>query len=156
MWNGRIIVECDLFQLLFLSSHSQWVRSLHTLNKYLVSLSLNCLTWIKCFCVAFHKLPTISWVNVGPFLLKELVYLSQVCKASFLAQAFFEFCPHIFYMIEVRALWWPFQYLDLLSLNNFATTLELCLGSLSSWKTHVRQSFNFLTDVLRCCFNTST
>ena len=25
------------------------------------------------FCVAFHKLPTISWVNFGPFLLTELV-----------------------------------------------------------------------------------
>ena len=26
------------------------------------------------FWVAFHKLPTISWVNLGPFLLTELVY----------------------------------------------------------------------------------
>ena len=26
------------------------------------------------FWVAFHKLPTISWVNFGPFLLSELVY----------------------------------------------------------------------------------
>ena len=25
------------------------------------------------FLVAFHKLPTISWVNFGPFLLTELV-----------------------------------------------------------------------------------
>ena len=31
-WNVRIIVENDLFELLFLSSHSQWVRSLHTLK----------------------------------------------------------------------------------------------------------------------------
>ena len=36
----------------------------------------------------------------------------------------------------------------LLSLSHFATTLEVCLGSLSIWKTHLRPSFNFLTDVL--------
>ena len=35
-------------------------------------------------------------------------------------------------------------------------TMEVCLGSLSIWKTHLRPSFNFLTDVLRCCFNIST
>ncbi|CDQ85019.1 unnamed protein product [Oncorhynchus mykiss] len=46
--------------------------------------------------------------------------------------------------------------LILLSLSHFATTLEVCLGSLSIWKTHLRPSFNFLTDVLRCCFNIST
>uniref|UniRef100_A0A4W5MQY3 Leishmanolysin-like peptidase n=1 Tax=Hucho hucho TaxID=62062 RepID=A0A4W5MQY3_9TELE len=40
--------------------------------------------------------------------------------------------------------------LTLLSLSHFATTLEVCLGSLSIWKTHLRPSFNFLTDVLRC------
>uniref|UniRef100_A0A4W5PI58 Uncharacterized protein n=1 Tax=Hucho hucho TaxID=62062 RepID=A0A4W5PI58_9TELE len=39
---------------------------------------------------------------------------------------------------------------------HFATTLEECLGSLSIWKTHLRPSFNFLTDVLRCCFIIST
>ena len=38
--------------------------------------------------------------------------------------------------------------LTLLSLSHFATTLEVCLGSLSIWKTHLRPSFNFLTDVL--------
>uniref|UniRef100_A0A8C7U0Y1 Uncharacterized protein n=1 Tax=Oncorhynchus mykiss TaxID=8022 RepID=A0A8C7U0Y1_ONCMY len=31
------------------------------------------LTWLKCFRVAFHKLPTITRVNFGPFLLTELV-----------------------------------------------------------------------------------
>jgi hypothetical protein len=36
----------------------------------------------------------------------------------------------------------------LLSLNHFATTLEVCLGSLSIWKTHLQPSFNFQTDVL--------
>ncbi|CDQ60252.1 unnamed protein product [Oncorhynchus mykiss] len=39
--------------------------------------------------------------------------------------------------------------LTLLSLSHFATTLEVCLASLSIWKTHLRPSFNFLTDVLR-------
>ena len=46
--------------------------------------------------------------------------------------------------------------LTLLSLIHFATTLEICLGSLSIWKTHLRSSFNFLTDYLRCCYNIST
>ena len=36
----------------------------------------------------------------------------------------------------------------LLSLSHFATILQVCLGSLSIWKTHLRSSFNFLTDVL--------
>ena len=44
----------------------------------------------------------------------------------------------------------------LLSLSHFVTTLEVCLGSLSIWKTNLRPSFNFLTDILRCCFNIST
>ena len=35
-----------------------------------------------------------------------------------------------------------------LSLSHFATNLEVCLDSLSIWKTHLRQSFNFLTDIL--------
>ena len=38
--------------------------------------------------------------------------------------------------------------LTLLSLSHFSTTLQICLGSLSIWKTHLRPSFNFLTDVL--------
>ena len=46
--------------------------------------------------------------------------------------------------------------LTLMSLSHFATTLEVCLGSLSIWKVHLQPSFNFLTDVLRCCFNIST
>ena len=44
--------------------------------------------------------------------------------------------------------------LTLLSLRHFVTTLEVCLGSMSIWKTYLWPSFNFLTDVLRCCFNT--
>ena len=46
--------------------------------------------------------------------------------------------------------------LTLLSLSHFATTLEAFLRSLSILKTHLRPGFNFLTDVLRCCFNKST
>ena len=59
----------------------------------------------------------------------------------------FHFCPQIFYRNEVRALWWPLQTSTLLSLSHFATSLEVCLGSLSIWKTHLWPSFNFLTDV---------
>ena len=62
----------------------------------------------------------------------------------------------MFYGIEVTALWWPLQYLDFVVLSHFATTLEVCLGSLSIWKTNLRPSFNFQTDVLRWCFNIST
>ena len=36
--------------------------------------------------------------------------------------------------------------LTLLSLSHFATTLDVCLVSLSIWKTHLRPSFNFLPD----------
>ena len=32
------------------------------------------------FWVAFHKLPTINWVNFVPFLMTELLELSQVCR----------------------------------------------------------------------------
>jgi hypothetical protein len=39
---------------------------------------------------------------------------------------------------------------------NWKYALEVCLGSLSIWKSHLRPSFNILTDVLRCCFNIST
>ena len=38
--------------------------------------------------------------------------------------------------------------LTFLCLSHFATTLEVGLGSLSIWKTHLRPSFNFQTDVL--------
>ncbi|CDQ59839.1 unnamed protein product [Oncorhynchus mykiss] len=38
--------------------------------------------------------------------------------------------------------------LTLLSLSHFSTALEVCFGSLSIWMTHLRPSFNFLTDTL--------
>ena len=41
--------ENDLFQVLFLWPHSQWVGSLHSIYLSLVALPLNCLTWVKCF-----------------------------------------------------------------------------------------------------------
>ena len=72
--------ENDLFPLLFILSHSQWVRRIHTLNQYLVVFVFKLFNLGQTFCVAFHKLPTISWVNFVPFLLTELVYLSQVCR----------------------------------------------------------------------------
>ncbi|CDQ81141.1 unnamed protein product [Oncorhynchus mykiss] len=40
--------------------------------------------------------------------------------------------------------------------DHFAKTLDVCLGSLHIWKTHLQPSLNFLTDVLRGCFNIST
>ena len=49
-----------------------------------------------------------------------------------------------------------YSTLTLLSLNHLVPTLEVCLGSLSILKTHLRPSLNFLTDVLRCCFSIST
>ena len=38
--------------------------------------------------------------------------------------------------------------LTLLSLSHFATTLEVCLGSLLIWKTHLLPSFNWCLDML--------
>ena len=38
--------------------------------------------------------------------------------------------------------------LTLLSLSHFATTLEVCLGSLSIWKTRLRPSFNWCLEML--------
>ena len=116
------------------------------------SIALNNLNLGQMFRVAFHKLPTVSWVDFGPFLLTELVKLSQVCRTP---------CSHtIFSVLPTNSLCdWGQGHsntLTLLSLSHFPTTLEVCLGSLSIWKTHLRTSFNFLTDVLRCCFNIST
>ena len=43
--------------------------------------------------------------------------------------------------------------LTLLSLSTFATTLEVCLGSLSIWKTHLQPSFNYCGNRYFCiCF----
>uniref|UniRef100_A0A8K9X461 Protein inhibitor of activated STAT, 4b n=1 Tax=Oncorhynchus mykiss TaxID=8022 RepID=A0A8K9X461_ONCMY len=56
-------------------------------------------TWT---CPVCHKLvPYI--VNFGPFLLTELVKLSQVCRPP-CSHTVFQFWPHIFCRIEVRAL----------------------------------------------------
>ena len=65
--------ENDLFQLLFIYSHSQWVRSLHAIQLVFGSNALKLFNLGQTFLVAFHKLPTISWVNFVPFLLTELV-----------------------------------------------------------------------------------
>lgn len=43
----------------------------------------------------------------------------------------------------------------LLSFSHFISNMEVCLGSLSMWKTLLRSSFNFLADVLICCFSIS-
>uniref|UniRef100_A0A673Y4U7 Nuclear factor of activated T cells 2 n=1 Tax=Salmo trutta TaxID=8032 RepID=A0A673Y4U7_SALTR len=61
-----------------------------------------------------------------------------------------------FYVINGRRKRSQAQHFTYTPLSHFAITLEVCLGSLSIWKTHLRPSFNFLTEVLRCCFNIST
>ena len=77
--------------------------------------------------VAFHKLTTKSWVNFGPFLMTES-WQSQVCRPP-CSHMHFQVWPQIFYRIEVRALWWPLQYLDFVVLNpfchNFRSMLEV-------------------------------
>ena len=47
------------------------------------------------------------------------------------------------------------QTLTLLSISHFETNLVPRVH-LSIWKTHLHPSFNFLADVLNCCFNIST
>ena len=62
-------------------------------------------------------------------------------------------------IIVERIIYFSFYFsntMPFLSLSPFATTLEVCLGSLSIWKNHLRPSFKFLIDALRCCFNIST
>ena len=71
--------------------------------------------------------PTIIWVNFGPFLLTEVVQLSQVFRPP-CSHTLFQFCPQMFYMIEVRALWWPLQYLDFVVLKPFCHNFGSMLG----------------------------
>ena len=61
----------------------------------------------------------------------------------------FQLRPKIVSRIEVRALWWPLQYLDFV-------VFKYAWGHCRFGKTHSQPSFNFLTDVLRSCFNIST
>ena len=141
-----------LFQLLFLSSHSQWVRSLHTLNSCLVALPLKCLTWVKCF----GNLPQASHNKLGEFWpispdrdgVIESDFIGLLARTHFFSSAHKCSIGLRLGLCDGHA-----NTLTLLSLSHFATTLEVCLGSLSIWKPHLRPSFNFLTDVLRCCFN---
>ena len=100
--------------------------------------------------VAFHKHLTISWVNLGPFLLTELYtrfvgLLARTCLFSSANRCSIGLRSGL---CDGHA-----NTLTLLSLSHFATTLKVCLGSLSIWKPHLRPCFNFLTDVFRCCFN---
>jgi hypothetical protein len=53
------------------------------------SIAFKLLNMGQMFLVAFHKLPTKSWMNFGPFLLTELVRATESgLKASLLAHAF--------------------------------------------------------------------
>ena len=96
----------------------------------------------KTFRIAFHKLPKIGWVNFGPFFLTELMYLSQVCRPP-CSHALFQFC-HKFSIGLRTGLCGHSDTLTLLSLSHFATTLEVCLGSMSIWKTHLRALTSWL------------
>ena len=90
------------------------------------------------FHVAFHKLPTICWVNFGPIPPDRAV--SGLYRPP-CSHTLFQFCPQMFYRLEVRALWWPLNTLTLLCLSLFATTLEdhcpfgrpICDQALTSW-----------------------
>ena len=69
------------------------VGSLHT---HIGSIAFKLFNFGQTFRVAFHKLPTIIWVNFGPFLLTELVQLSQDCRPP-CSHKLFQYCSHIFY-----------------------------------------------------------
>ena len=92
------------------------------------------------FWVAFHKPPTIilvhsswqSWCHWVRFvgLLAHTCFFSSAHKCSIGLRS--GLCDG------------HSNTLTLLSLSHFATTLEVCLQSLSIWKTHLRPSFNIL------------
>ena len=92
------------------------------------------------FWVAFQKLPTISWVHFGPFFLTVLVLLSQVCRPP-RSHTLFQFYHTFSIGLRSGLCYGHSNTLTLLSFSHFATTLEVCLGSLSIWKTHLRPSF---------------
>ena len=52
---------------------------------------------------------------------------SQVSRPP-CSHALFQFCPQIFYGIEVRALWWPLQYFDFVVLKPFCHNFGSVLG----------------------------
>ena len=137
------------FSLNFFSSHSPVGQRFTNTQLVFGSIAFKLFNLGKTFWVAFHKLPTISWVNFGPFLLTEL--------GGLLARThFFSSAHKVSIGLRLGLCDGHSNTLTLLSLSHFDATLEVCLGSLSIWKTHLRPSFNFLTDVLRCCFNIST
>ena len=61
--------ENDSFQLLFLSSHFPVGQKFTYTQLEFGSIAFKLFNLGQTFWVAFHKLPTISWVNFGPFLL---------------------------------------------------------------------------------------
>ena len=79
------------------------------------------------FQVAFHELPTISWVNFGPFLLTELVNLVRF--VGLLARThFFSSDNKLSMGLRSGLCDGHSNTLTLLSLSHFATTLEVYLG----------------------------
>lgn len=82
--------------------------------------------------------------NFGPLLLMELMGWSQDCRPS---------CSHKQVHSSTHSHSITFT---LLSRNHFATTLKVCLRSLSVWKTHWQPNINFWVNIFRCCFNIFT
>ena len=101
--------------------------------------------------VSFHKFLTVLCWNSGPFLPTELE-LSQVYGC--LAQTHVLSSAHkISTGLRSGLCDGHSKTLTLLSFSHFITNVAVCLGSLSIWKTHFHPSFNFLTDILRFCYN---
>ena len=150
MWKVRIIAEIIISA--FISFITFPVGQKFTYTQIVFgSIAFILFNLVQAFQIFLNKLPIISWVNFGPLLLTELVQRSQVCR-PLCSRTIFQFCPQIFYRIEVRALWWPLQYLDFVVRKPFFHNF----GSMLGVNVHLEQSFHFLTDVLRCCFNIST
>ena len=85
---------------------------------------------------------SFSLVCFGPFILTELVDLSQVWRPSC---SHTPFSAHTCYIgLRSGLCDGHAKTLTLLSLNHFVTNLVVCLWSLSIWKTHLNPSFNWL------------
>ena len=120
------------------------------------SIAFKLSTLGQSFQVAFQKIFTSSGWDFGPFLLTELVYLSQVCRPPCSHTHFFPCFAHKFPIgLKSGLCDCHSNALSLLSLNHFIVTLEVSFGSSSIWNSYLRPSFNFLADVLRRCFNAS-
>ena len=79
--------------------------------------------------VALRKLPTISWVNFGPFLRQS--WCNSVRFVGLLARSRVFSSAHKFSMgLRSGLCDGHSNTLTLLALSHFATTLEVCLGGI--------------------------